>query len=402
MNEVAVIGGGASGLAAAISAAENGCRVTIYEAMDRIGKKILATGNGRCNISNSRAGIGNYYGKNPKFILGAKNRYWVNETIEFFERIGVLIKEENDGKLYPYSNQASSVLDALRFYAEDLGIKIITGFEAKSISKSKDGFSVLSLSGGRAFADRVILSCGGKAAPSLGGKGGGYDIAKSLGHTVMPLSPSLVQLKTKERISMLKGIKADALLTCGRSSYSGELLFTDYGISGPPVFSMSAKVTGSERIKIDFMPEYPLDEVRGIISYIKESFGVRSLDVLLSGILNRRLSMFLLKAAGCAPLSRTASQLSDTQINAIASCIKSLELSLDGKLGWNNAQVTKGGVDTDGINPSTMESKRVRGLYIVGELLDIDGDCGGYNLQWAWSSGHIAGESAARSFEAHR
>ena len=231
--EIAVIGGGASGIVAAISASRNGAKVTIYERCERIGRKILATGNGRCNYTNFNASVENYHGNNPKFITDVVNDFWVNETNSFFAELGMLTKVLEDGKAYPYSLQASAVLDVLRYELERLNIKVVTEFEVEKIKKIDNGFLIKSYTGDEAFANKVILSTGGKASPSLGSNGSGYKIAESLGHKTTKLYPSLVQIKTDTTlIKALKGIKLDAnvLIVAGnkKASYMGEILFTEY------------------------------------------------------------------------------------------------------------------------------------------------------------------------------
>ena len=209
--KIGVIGGGASGLIAAISAARSKAEVSIYERCDRVGRKILATGNGRCNYTNINADIKNYHGENPDFVRDAKNSFWVEETKAFFEELGMLTRVENEGKAYPYSLQASAVLDVLRFEAERLGINIITDFEVSELKKTDKGFFIKAYSGEVARADKVILAAGGKASPSLGSNGSGYDIAKALGHTITKTFPALVQVRTEtELVKALKGIKTDA------------------------------------------------------------------------------------------------------------------------------------------------------------------------------------------------
>lgn len=393
---IAVIGSGASGLVAAISAARNGAFVTIYEKNSRLGKKILSTGNGRCNISNKNAAISDYHGKDTSFISDTIDSFWVKETESFFEELGLLLKTEEDGKMYPYSNQASSVLDVLRFETERLGILTVYDFEASKIKKTKNGYIFNSYDGKEAFAERVILATGGKAAPATGSVGSGYTLSRMMGHSVSELSPSLVQIKTKGGFAKgLKGIKLNSKISMGKKSFFGELLFCEYGISGPPVFSISSHLAEAKdnTITIDFMPEYDKDAVYQILKKRKQ-LGVK-LENYFVGMLNKRLGMALLKECEVIPLSREASSLTDLELEKICDAIKSFKLIADGTLSWNNAQVTSGGVEVVGINSKTMQSKYNEGLYFCGELIDIDGDCGGYNLQWAWSSGYIAGYNAA-------
>lgn len=399
-NQIAIIGGGASGLVAAIVAARFGKDVTIYEKNSRLGKKILSTGNGRCNLSNKNASKSNYHGSDVDFMDGTISKFWVNETLAFFSELGLVLKTESDGKIYPYSNQAAAVLDVLRFEIDRLGINVVYDFEAATIKKTKNGYSFTSYDGKGGFAEKVIISTGGMAAPSTGSCGSGYKLCKMLGHSVTDIFPSLVQIKTKGGfVKSLKGIKTDALLSINNLSFKGELLFTDYGISGPPVFSLSSYLVHGrdKKIKFNFMPEYSEEQILDMLT-VRAKREV-DLENYFVGMLNKRLGMALLKECGITPLSRPAKSLTDEELKKLCCAICGLLLETDGTQSWNNAQVTAGGVELYGINSDTLESLYNEGLYFCGEILDIDGDCGGYNLQWAWSSGYIAGSNASESIK---
>lgn len=392
--EIAVIGAGASGLVAAIAAKNENTSVTLYEKEKRVGRKILATGNGRCNMTNMNASQKNYHGENVNFMEGVIRRFWVQDTLSFFEELGILWKEEENGKVYPYSDTASSVLDVLRRKTDKLGINTFCEFNVKSVKRTDSGFIVESKDGRKAKCDKVIVAAGGKASPSLGSDGSGYELLKAFGHSVTGLSPSLVQIKTEtETVRKLKGIKVQANVTIGDRCERGELLFTDYGISGPPVFYLSAYLYNNKYVNIDIMPEYDFDTLYNMICMRCGYLYDVPLEDFFDGMINKRVGQALLKYAGVAPLSRKASSLSQKEIKSVTNALKNLKLKIEGTASWNNAQVTKGGVRVDKINPATMESKLVKDLYICGEILDIDGDCGGYNLQWAWSSGYIAGQN---------
>jgi len=401
--KIAVIGGGAAGLTAAISAAKNGAEVVVAERCDRAAKKILATGNGRCNMTNVNADINNYHGKNPAFVKGATHRFWVEETLEFFSELGILPKVEEEGKVYPYSLQASAVSDVLRMEADRLGVKLVCNFEVSDILKNKKGYTLISYTGEKINCDKVILAAGGKASPNLGSNGSGYQLAQKFGHKLTKLYPALVQIKTDtEYTKSLQGLKVNARVSFFEknkfvSESSGEVLFTDYGLSGPPVFNLSrlASTTQNGEIFVDIMPEYSEKELFSMLA--QRRYCGKNLENYLIGMLPKKLGQVLLKACGIAPLSRKSESLSDKEIAAVAEKIKAWGFKVKGTMSWNNAQVTAGGIDVADVNPATMESKLSSGLYIVGEILDIDGDCGGYNLQWAWSSGYIAGMSATES-----
>ena len=399
--EIAVIGGGASGIVAAIFAARNGADVTIYERCDRIGRKILATGNGRCNYTNINASVKNYHGVNPEFIDDITKIFWINETKKFFEELGMLTKVEDKGKAFPYSLQASAVLDVLRYELERLDVKIVTEFEVEKVLKQNGGFLIRSYDKREFYADKVILAAGGKASPSLGSNGSGYQIAESFGHKKSKLYPSLVQIKTDTTlIKALKGIKLDAnvvLKTENKKSFSfGEVLFTDYGLSGPAIFDISRFCTDakSAEITLDILPEISYDELFNILKERRTKY--RNLETFFVGMINKKVGMTVMKYAGVLPFSRTSDTISEDEVKRLCDALKNFRLKVTGTMSWNNAQVTAGGILTKDIGSKTLESKLCKGLYLTGEILDIDGDCGGYNLQWAWSSGYIAGTNASK------
>lgn len=395
-NRIAVIGGGASGLVAAITAAKNGADVTIYEGGERVGRKILATGNGRCNLTNINADVENYHGKNPEFILGAKEKFWVDETLDFFKHLGILPKIEEEGKVYPYSDQASSVLDVLRFKIEELNIKTVTSFEVKTVKRDGAAFVIESYDGRRTKADKVIIATGGKAAPNLGSKGVGYEILSGFGHRIEELCPSLVQIKTStEVVRKLKGIKLNARASAGSFSECGEVLFTEYGLSGPVIFSLSPHLNGQTTVSLDILCEYTGEQLFDMLNERIANNPKIPLENFFVGMFNKRVGQAVLKFAGIEPLSRYAVTFSYAELEKLCSVIKKWDFTVMGTMSWNNAQVTKGGAKTEEFDPKTLESKLVKGLYAAGEVLDIDGDCGGYNLQWAWSSGFLAGSSAS-------
>ena len=389
---IAVIGGGASGLFAAISAKNENTDVTIYEKEKRVGRKILATGNGRCNMTNTTASYNDYHSLDIKFIYPTIERFWVDQTLDFFENIGILWKEEDEGKVYPYSDTASAVLDVLRQKLEKSGVITECEFGVKKIKKQNNQFIIEDKNGNRKRADRVIIATGGMAGAQLGSDGSGYKILEGFGHKITKLYPSLVQIRTEtDTVKKLKGIKVNAKVSVGDKEKTGEVLFTDYGISGPPVFWLSSYIEGEKEIALDIMPEYSYTDISDMITKRVNTLGDIPLEDFFVGMLNKRVSQALLKHIGVEPLSRLASSLSRKEIQAISSIIKNFKLQIKGTSTWNNAQVTKGGADVSQFNADTMESKLVKGLYCCGEVLDVDGDCGGYNLQWAWSSGYIAG-----------
>lgn len=402
--EIAVIGGGASGLMAAITAKKSGKEVVILERKDRILKKVLITGNGRCNITNVNANISNYFGKNISSVENILNRFTPQDTMDFFNGLGIVCNEENRGKVYPLSGQASSVVDALRFEAEKLGIKIETEFYVRKIEKDGFKFKIYSEDKKKIEAGRVILAAGGQSYPELGSNGSGFELAKELGHSVTKLSPSIVQLKTeKNQVKGLQGIKTDVAVTAYGDNkkictYDGELLFTDYGISGNVVFNISFVMPLYKNVEfeIDFMEKFDYNELYEMLKERKRILSHLTMENYFNGMINKKLGQFLSKVSGIEKLSKPIKDLNDSDIRKLCTVLKKYRVKILETTGFKNAQVTAGGVSLDEVNTETLESKIVKGLYFSGEVLDVYGECGGFNLQWAWASGHIAGENAAK------
>ena len=402
--EIAVIGGGASGLMAAITAKKSGKEVIILERKDRILKKVLITGNGRCNITNVNANIYNYFGKNIFSVENILNRFTPQDTMDFFNELGIVCNEENRGKVYPLSGQASSVVDALRFEAEKLGIKIETEFYVRKIEKDGFKFKIYSEDKKKIEAGRVILAAGGQSYPELGSNGSGFELAKELGHSVTKLSPSIVQLKTeKHQVKGLQGIKTDAAVTAYGDNkkictYNGELLFTDYGISGNVVFNISFVMPLYKNVEfeIDFMEKFDYNELYEMLKERKRVLSHLTMENYFNGMINKKLGQFLSKVSGIEKLSKPVKDLNDSDIRKLCTVLKKYRVKILETTGFKNAQVTAGGVSLDEVNIETLESKIVKGLYFSGEVLDVYGECGGFNLQWAWASGYIAGENAAK------
>lgn len=402
--EIAVIGGGASGLMAAVTAKKSGKEVIILERKDRILKKVLITGNGRCNITNVNANISNYFGKNISSVENILNRFTPQDTMDFFNELGIICNEENRGKVYPLSGQASSVVDALRFEAERLGIKIETEFYVRKIEKDGFKFRIYSEDRKKIEAGRVILAAGGQSYPELGSNGSGFELAKELGHSVTKLSPSIVQLKTeKHQVKGLQGIKTDVAVTAYGDNkkictYDGELLFTDYGISGNVVFNISFVMPLYKNVEfeIDFMEKFDYNELYEMLKERKRILSHLTMENYFNGMINKKLGQFLSKVSGIEKLSKPVKDLNDSDIRKLCTVLKKYRVKILETTGFKNAQVTAGGVSLDEVNAETLESKIVKGLYFSGEVLDVYGECGGFNLQWAWASGYIAGENSAK------
>ncbi len=401
MSTVAVIGGGASGMMAALTAAENKMNtVLLFERQQRVGRKLLATGNGRCNLSNTDLSIRNYHGSDPAFAEQALQGFGPEKTIDFFRKLGLLTVTEPGGRVYPLSDSANSVVDILRFACAEAGVEIVASCPVRAIKK--EGMKFFLSAGEENFkADKVIIACGGLAGGKLGGVKDGYDLLCSLGHSRTALMPALVQVTTDpEYPRALKGVRADAELELFSEdrhikSARGELQFTEKGISGPVTFDISRAVASlGERKKtvcIDFLADYPRDEVLSMLRAKAAAYGTQACEELFTGLVHNRLGKMLLKYSGLRG-GKTMAELKETELAGAADAAKEFRLSIKGTEGFDNAQVTAGGIRTAEFDPRTLESRIVPGLFACGEVLDIDGDCGGYNLQWAWASGRLAGK----------
>lgn len=398
MKTVIVIGGGASGIMAALTAAEDkNNKVLLIERQQRIGRKLLSTGNGRCNLTNTGATAADYHGVGESFVAPALERFGVEETLRYFSELGLVTVTEYGGRVYPLSNSANSVLDILRFALDAKGVETMTSTTVQSIAKKGRGFSV-STEEAELFADYLIVACGGAAGAKLGGTMLGYELLRPLGHRRSSLHPALVQLLTEPTYPRaLKGVRADAALTLIRSgsvaaTSCGELQFTETGLSGPAAFDISREAAFINRggeVHINFLRSYSHDEVLSLLRKKREICPCLEANELLTGILHNRLGKMLIKYSNIG--GKTVKELSDLDLEAVANACTDMVLPLCGVGDFASAQVTAGGIQTCEISPLTMESKLVNGLFVCGELLDVDGNCGGYNLQWAWTSGRIAG-----------
>ena len=399
---IGIIGGGASGMAAALAAAEcENAQVILFERQARVGRKLQATGNGRCNLTNLHAMEGGYHGGEPEFSRRVLERFDVAQTLEWFRELGLVTVAEDSGRVYPYSDQANSVVDILRYGLNRPNIRLELGFEVTKIRRLEREFRVEGLE--RAVeCDRLIIACGGLAGTKLGGSMAGYQLLRSMGHRMTRLRPALVQLRCNwSGAAALKGVRANcrAEIFCDgvlHSHSQGEIQFTEYGLSGPVIFEVSRDVCQSRGqwvCRLDLLPQMSREELLELL-YRRRATNWLAED-LLTGILHNRLGRVLTKMVGISgdcPISR----LKEEQFCDVCTAVKALEIIVEEPLGMEHAQVTAGGILTEEFDSQTMESKLVPGLYACGEVLDVDGDCGGYNLQWAWSSGRLAGQSAGR------
>lgn len=500
--DVAIIGAGASGMTAAISCAryflryhtDKKANIIILERHAKSGRKLLATGNGRCNLSNENINSETldryFHSSQPEFYQKILSKFTVADTIEYFESMGIISTTLEDGKIYPYCKQAFSVVDALGNEMRELGVKVMHSCEVGSISKVSPynsliknerantpvlksestnqkieklnskieksntnsektnsnienvDFSYNNINSDEYLfeityndlqdrenpklhtihAKMVIVSAGGKASPSLSSDGLGYALLGSLGHSTTPLHPSIVQLKTVKdinagldglkwdvKISLIqevaenasRALKHDTPLMAIVKEETGELLFTDYGISGPVVLQLARHACAIDESKfyalIDFLPEYSVEEILELLKKRIKSMGNRSIRRLLVGVLPFKLALAITDKIFKDKSEKPIRGITSQDLASLITKIKGYPFKITGTLGWDNAQVTAGGISCNEVDTETCESLLCKNLYITGEVLDVDGDCGGYNLQFAWASGYIAGESAARA-----
>lgn len=402
---IGIIGGGAAGMAAALAASESGeNRVVVLERQARVGRKLQATGNGRCNLTNLHALEGGYHGEEPGFARYALTQFPPEAVLTWMRGLGLFTVAEPSGRVYPYSDQANSVVDVLRFALERPNVQVKLGFEVTKVRKNAEGFRVESREE-RLMCDRLIIACGGLAGTKLGGCMSGYQLLRSFGHKCTRLRPALVQVKTGwSGVSALKGVRANCRAAIYRGETRmresvGELQFTEYGLSGPVMFEISRDACqggGDWNCRLDFLPHVEETELLAELRRRKSTPLPNS--ELFTGILHNRLGRVLTQAAGIS-LNGWIRELGEEELAQAAAAAKGFCVSLTEPLGMDSAQVTAGGILTAEFEETTMESRLVPGLYACGEVLDIDGDCGGYNLQWAWSSGRLAGRSAGRNEE---
>ena len=411
---VCVIGGGPAGMIAAIAAARAGARVRLFERMHRVGKKLLVTGNARCNLTNTDCGPANYHGGDPGFVRRALEAFGPGEVRAFFQELGIPTKVEDGGKVFPLCDQASAVLDVMRYETQRLGVEEICDTRIRAIEKRGGaGFVLRGPDETRVECDRVILAAGGKAVPNLGSNGSGFDLARQLGHTIVEPFPALVQITLDAPfLKHLKGVRIQgaARLVIGNRPtpfLRGEILMSDYGATGIPVLQLSrlvgenaAKPEKSRQLlslEIDILPDFAEADLQALLMERFCAHPERPLEFSLVGLLHKRLIAVILKAAGIADASQSCGEVEWREAGLIAGAIKRWRIPVSGTQSWMHAQVTAGGVSTAEIDPATMESRLAPGLFFAGEVMDVDGDSGGYNLQWAWASGHLAGASAQLS-----
>jgi len=393
MNDVLIIGAGASGLVTAIVSARRGKKVLILEKNNKVGKKLLATGNGKCNITNQRPILERFYSQNPKFIAQIFEGYSYQSVKQFFRTIGLELIEGKEGKVFPMSLQASSVVELLEEECAQLGVKIICNTHVEHVNNFSDDYKKVIHTLGCEKVKSVVIATGHLSAPQLGGIEAGIGFAKKLGLKTIKPFPTLVQLVSHvNNLKEMAGVKVESRVTLkqkkGIIQKQGDVLFTSYGISGLAILDISRFVmqelihTPSVTLEIDLMPKMSHEQVVALMrkSLVKKS--QKSIKIWLQGFINKKLITPILKPLKLE--NKTVGSISSNEIELIVNKIKCFEFKIDGSRGYKGAEVATGGVDTKEINPITMESKKHKGIYFTGEVLDVDGDRGGFNLHFAW------------------
>lgn len=406
MKHIAIIGGGASGLMAALFAARSGANVTLYEHNTSVGKKILASGNGRCNIINTNATHADYAGADPQFVTYALKQMNFHYFVKFCHSIGLLLYIKDDGRCYPLSNEAKSVLIALKSAVTEAGVTLLTECTVTALSKGTDGFIVTSDKDKRRY-ERVLIATGSEAAPQLGATADGYAFARSLKHEIIPTYPSLVQLHlTSKHPPKMAGVKTVAevtLLIDGKkeTAQTGDILFASYGISGLAILDISQRASYAllhkQRVSLslNLLPQFDAQTLTNTLEKLFAAIPTQSVQNALCALLPAKIITYLLDDAGIA-LSARVSTLNPKEIKKLAHLIGEWKFDVSDTHGFKHAEVSGGGVSTAQVNPKTMESKLVEGLYFAGEVLDIVGRRGGYNFNFAWASGMIAGKEMTK------
>jgi predicted Rossmann fold flavoprotein len=405
--DLVVIGGGPAGMMGAATAARQGCKVVLLEKNDRLGKKLAITGGGRCNFTNLNEGE-SFFGNivsNGKFLYSALNTFASSDLIAFFYNLGVQAKVEQDGKVFPASGKSTDIIQALRRNLTDSGVEVRYDVVVLQLQEENKQVTGVLLPGGTTIKSRgVLVATGGASYQQTGSKGDGYRLAGRLGHSIIPPQPALVPLVVREGwVHALQGVALENVVLSvksgGKVRQSGEMLFTHFGLSGPAVLNLSSYLTKSFsfplELSIDLRPELAEDELIVLMRQKIKQNPARSLKNTLNGFYPLRLVPVILVQAGVDG-SKQGAQVSRWELERLVKVQKNLTLSVSATRPLNEAMVTSGGISTKEINPSTLESKMIKGLFFAGEVIDVDALTGGYNLQIAFSTGYLSGLSAGK------
>ncbi len=408
MKRVAIIGGGASGMIASITLARAGITVDVYEKNDRIGKKILASGNGRCNITNTHITPDDYFGNHPEFVTHALSQFGFSHFKKFCRSIGLLLNTKQDGKTYPLSDEARSVVTALESAAKSAGVNILCNAHVEALSKHKDAFSLTYNGSTSDIYDYVIIATGSEAAPQLGSTADGYDFARSLGHDVEPAYPALVALELKSPWpAKMGGVKQKAVVTLyidgkAEQTCEGDILFTKYGVSGFAILDISEHASKAlvhyhrVSIGINLMPDYNRQTLSSLLSQLAKELENYSVESVLSGIIPIKVAKVIMQLHNI-PSDTQIKALSAKQFKQLGNTLIDWRFEVNDTHGFKHAEVSGGGVSTAQIHSRTMMSQVVKNLYFTGEVIDVVGRRGGYNLHFAWASGYMAAHDIAHA-----
>lgn len=398
-SKIAIIGAGASGLLASILLAKQNFVVTVFEKNPKVGKKLLATGNGKCNITNKNLSLKHFFSSNPNFIKYPIDTFGFGEFIKLCDEIGLHLTTNENGKTYPSSLQASSVVDILYTEALFYGVQFHLNSEVTDISFQEKAHIICDTQ--KYTFNKIVIATGSIAMKKLGGCESGYIFAQKFGHTLIKPIPSLVQLTSNDKeIYPLNGVKTEASITLhinnkAEKTVEGDILFTNYGVSGNTILDLSRDVNSAilkrnqVSILIDILPNLEKNKLLTLLEKKKKNLLGRNKDILLLSLINNKLIEFIFKKAKIAHHKKLIDDLDKKDLQSLVYTLKSIKINIDGSKGFENAEVVAGGVCVDEVDNTTMESKKQKGLYFCGEVLDVDGACGGYNLHWAWASAYV-------------
>lgn len=388
--DVVIIGAGAAGMMCAVETAKRGRSVLILDHAAAPGEKIRISGGGRCNFTNIHASPKNFLSGNPHFCISALSRYTQRDFIALVERHRIAYHEKTLGQLF-CDGSARQIIDMLVSEMQGRGVELALSTSVEDVRKTVEGFA-LTLSTGLVTCQSLVVACGGKSIPKMGATGFGYELAERFGLAVVETRPALVPLtfdaNTLERLAPLAGNAVDAEVACGKTRFSEAMLFTHRGVSGPSILQISSYWREGDEIRIAMLPGV---DVADLIRVAKRSNGRQAVQTVLANHLPKRLAQSIAERTG---IDGNLADLSDGQIKTIAAAVNNWRIKPAGSEGYRTAEVTLGGVDTNGLDQKTMQAKSVPGLFFIGEVVDVTGWLGGYNFQWAWSSGWVAGQAA--------